>query len=90
MIRELEWQDWITYPVFLSWNKCHEMRVAKTPFGFCKLLRHADESKEGYGKWFYSAPGIGDVGPFDDDVQAKKAVEKYWHNAVSNCLDKTK
>lgn len=83
----LRWKDWNEVICYRSWDRNQDMRSSEpTPFGEYKLLRRyawGPRSRTvNVGKWYVERPGARQLGPFDDDVQAKRSAEADWRERV--------
>ena len=88
-IAPLVWKDWNKVQSYRSWDQNLDMRETEpTPFGEYKLLRRykwAGSKVENEGKWFVQRPGARPLGPFDTDVDAKRAADVDWNERVTLC-----
>lgn len=95
-VKTLEWGDWIDRPPYLSWRDAKEMRVASTAVGTYKLLYRPLISKKEMrydrlldrGKWFVETAVHTVIGPFNHDVEAAKAAQKFHEEYVTEAVAK--
>lgn len=89
-VSPLVWSDWFETQVYQSHNSLLRMAEATTPIGTYMLGRRYawGGSRIVHGdKWFVECPSARTLGPFDDDVTAKREAQEFHRRRVEASLE---